>query len=180
MVGPTGIIKTRACAVLVACILVCCAGCGTMVNGMFGTPKPYAGVRGDINAIGEGGGGICLVLDLPFSAVADTVLLFPVDLPNAPPISDPLKGWKPLGWKAHPSYPFDEAITRDLALYIAKQKLPIPPSDHDIGFYEDATGRHAVRFEVSFNGYRRVHILIYNKSNVRAKSMKFITGRYMC
>src|SRR5262245_13269222 len=92
MAGPLRASTIRESAFL-ACFLVCCTGCGTVVNGAYGTPKPYAGVQTDIKAIGAGGGGIIMALDLPFSAVADTLLL-PVDLPNAPPTSDPLKDWK--------------------------------------------------------------------------------------
>src|SRR5690242_20075760 len=87
---PAKILKSGICAALASGVLACCAGCGTVGNGMFGIPQPYGGVRSDIETV-NAGGTPCLVLDLPFSAVADTLLL-PLQLPNAPPARDPLKG----------------------------------------------------------------------------------------
>ena len=179
MAERVGIIKAGICATIASGVLVCCTGCGTVGNGIFGIPQPYGGVRSDIETV-QAGGTPCMVLDLPFSAVADTLLL-PVQLPNAPPTSDPLKGWRQLGSKARGPYQPAEAIAQDLDRYIKRQRFPCPPpSDYEVLFYEDGTGRHAVRFEVAFDGYRRSHILIYDKSNVRTKARKFLAGRYMC
>jgi uncharacterized protein YceK len=59
-----------------------CSGCGTIGShanscGIGSTHQAYAGVRADAALVGEGSAGY--ILDFPFSAVADTILL-PVDL----------------------------------------------------------------------------------------------------
>ena len=180
MAAPLRAIKTNAHTILALGILVCCAGCGTMGNGIFGIPRPYGGVQEDIKTISGGGAGVCMVLDLPFSAVADTLLLFPMDLPNAPPLRDPLKGWTSLGSKTGHSYETPDAITQDIQSYLAEQKSHGHPSVLGTTFYEDGTGRHAVRMEVYFDGYTWNYTLIYDNSNVRTKAIKYIIGRSMC
>jgi uncharacterized protein YceK len=62
--------------------IVFCSGCGTIgshVNscGVGSTHQSYSGVRADAALVTEGAPGY--ILDFPFSAMADTILL-PVDL----------------------------------------------------------------------------------------------------
>jgi uncharacterized protein YceK len=65
-------------AVSLALMAVTLSGCGTFSDALCGPidPNPfYRGVRFDIGAAKGGGGNVFLLADLPFSAVADTVLL---------------------------------------------------------------------------------------------------------
>jgi hypothetical protein len=77
--------------------------------------------------------------------------------------------------------PFDKAIVNDYESYIRKEKLDLD----FIEFFEDGTGQHAVRIHGFKSGFfvdatSSMHILIYDKSNVRKKPSKWITGRYLC
>ncbi len=63
----------------VAMVALCFSGCGTFSDAMCGPidPNPfYRGVRFDIAMVQKGGGDAVIGLaDIPFSAVADTVVL---------------------------------------------------------------------------------------------------------
>jgi len=63
-------------------LLLVCSGCGTIYQHQNDNVGPYSGVRFDALAmVGSGDAGLAVggVLDFPFSAVADTLLL-PYDL----------------------------------------------------------------------------------------------------
>src|SRR5437763_10500083 len=95
--------------------LACCPGCGTFGHSIFGVPQAYGGVRSDWEAIT--GGMPCFVLDVPFSAVADTLLL-PMNLRDQAPRRDPLEGWRYLGSEADASYHPDKVIGDDVQGYM--------------------------------------------------------------
>jgi hypothetical protein len=166
-----------------------------------GSPYPvYGGVREDGHVIGGGGSGAILIVDVPFSFAADTLLL-PLGLYNLrllPPSVDPLKDWR--SWTLrdeelppaddrfgntlsknlpveHPS--LDGAIKEDYQKYLNKHE----PNYFESGpstFYEDGTGQHAVRLRVGRDGYYWIYTFIYNKSNARTKIFKYANGRYAC
>ena len=68
----------------------------------------------------------------------------------------------------------------DLQSYIGKLKPSYLRSQIHPSFYEDSSGQHAVEFKLSYDGYHRRYILIYDKFNVRKKTIKYIMSRYMC
>jgi uncharacterized protein YceK len=156
--------------------LACCAGCGTLGHSIFGPPEAFGGVHADWEAITDGKP--CWVLDLPFSAIGDTLVL-PLELREQAPRRDPLEGWRYLGSEADASYHPDKVITDDVQRYLVERKVPSSALDGAIAFFEDGTGRHAVRINARFEGNLRRYILFYDKANARTKTMKFIVGRYM-
>lgn len=189
-------------AIFVATVLACCSGCGTVSTGFDRNPYPvYGGVRQDARNIGDGGFAIILVVDVPLSFAVDTLLL-PLglyDLTLLPPSVDPLKDWKSWSqWdeESHPaSYgfhgtilverarlathsPLDKAIKDDYQKYLQKHE---PGYFGDLpSFYENGTGQHAVKIQIGRNGYYRVYIFIYDKSNVRTKIIRYANGGYAC
>ena len=92
---------------------------------------------------------------------------------------DPLAGWKG-GTTAYEGNPYDKTITDDYRNHI--QKLPPAEknfiSDVEIRFFEDGTGRGAVKIEVGLNGIWWEHVLIYDKDNKRVKVIKYKNGGY--
>lgn len=56
---------------------VVCSGCGRLLSKTppFYTTGIYAGTRVDVGIISSGGEGLVFLLDLPFSVVADTIML---------------------------------------------------------------------------------------------------------
>jgi uncharacterized protein YceK len=128
---------------LLACIgfgigLALCSGCGSFYGRMYGPPTSvYSGVRADTWIAFKGYPKHPLfVIDYPFSAVVDTLLL-PVDLwPESSP-SEPLKGWT-----SKPFANLNQAIVDDYDSFIKENKLDLMPTTN--GFYEDGTGQHAI------------------------------------
>jgi hypothetical protein len=93
---------------------------------------------------------------------------------------DPLAGWKK--WSTDTGYHLDKAITNDLQNYIKT----LPPQQREIAafpysqlFCEDGTGQHAVEISIPLNGTFWKHVLIYDKTNRRVKTVKYRSGRYM-
>ena len=178
--------------------LAFCSGCGTMLTG---SPySVYGGLREDAHVISSGGSGVILILDVPFSFAADTLLL-PVGLNNArllPPTIDPLKDWKSwtpddeipreardrfgniLTKNLPPKHaPLDNSIKEDYQKYLNKHE-PWYFENGGSAFYEDGTGQHAVRIRVGCNGYYWIYTFIYDKSNARTKLFRAPDGRYAC
>jgi len=90
------------------------------------------------------------------------------------PKPDPLAGFHAA------SKILDQSIVNDYQNYIQnlspeeKQNLgPYPAS-----FFEDGTGRHAVRIEIGINGKEWEHVLIYDKDNKQIKTIKYVAGHY--
>jgi len=177
-----------------------CSGCRTFwEHSIFcSSENPvYGGTRGncrdifhqnDTNQPGQMVKGTVLVsvVDLPFSLVADTLLL-PFDLVEWSEVStpDPLKGWTfrefpvvgPARYGARPNI-LDKAIIDDYQNYMAKRKQT---QDTPIrGFYEDGTGRRAVEFESWVAGNESWHYaFIYDKENKRVKVVRYGRRRTM-
>ena len=102
---------------------------------------------------------VCLFLDVPFSLVADTILI-PYDWP--PP--NPVEGWSACKEPA--------AIVDDYKAFIAEREW-----NHSIlmgpYFYEDGTGRHAVKIEAETGSRNNAeYFIMYDGSNVRTKMIK--------
>jgi uncharacterized protein YceK len=183
-----------------------CSGCGTIANhpdkGSVEYPGrvAYEGVRMDWETgkyIYPIGYGPFSYLDMPFSAVFDTLCL-PSDLYTThkwtrdvkayqeslkcnPPDPDPLTGWK-CDFDVRPVQP-DKVIADDLQDYIQT----LPPEQKQafiecggvknhylVKQFEDGSGQHAIRFEILLNS-RTIwkHVLIYDKSNKRIKVLKY-------
>jgi len=92
------------------------------------------------------------------------------------PTPDPLTGWKILFSSDYDK--FDKTIVDDYKDYI--QKLPPDEKKHvgPIQFFEDESGRHAVKMEIALNGTDWAHVLIYGKDNKRLKVIKYKIGHY--
>jgi uncharacterized protein YceK len=69
---------SRSILALIGAGCLCLTGCGTFsdaICGPIGGPVYYRGVRMDIEAVKEGGKMALMAADIPFSAVADTLLI---------------------------------------------------------------------------------------------------------
>lgn len=108
---------------------------------------------------------------------------------------DPLVGWKwvaPVGYKVGEmravidTIPGYKAISDNVQDFV--NKLPISYSKYgnrrycywiaDVTMYEDGTGRHAVKIEIPLDGTRHNYVLVYDKSNVRMKVIRFSSGHF--
>ena len=90
-----GIVKNALTALIATVALSTVSGCATvqtMSKAELGSPKVYSGTRLNINAIRHDVSGVSKfkveqpqypLIDLPFSFVLDTVILFPITLPAA-------------------------------------------------------------------------------------------------
>ena len=111
--------------------------------------------------------------------------------------TDPLIGWKSVGdtgftGGGYQTYiekiPFDKTIVADVRDFV--EKLPIVKGQFadrsenywidDMSFFEDGTGQRAVKIKIPLSGTYQNYVLIYNKSNVRIKVIKFSSGHYAC
>ena len=142
---------------------VLCSGCASVGVHLLGSQGVYPGVRFDFDILVRGGGP-GFALDLPFSAAGDTLLL-PLDLVTP---TDPLRK----GWNIEPDggSHLSREIVDDYEEFIRKQKLEKPAS---IRFYADRGGRHAVTIALERDGRYINYTLIYDKLNVRTKSVKW-------
>jgi uncharacterized protein YceK len=183
-------------------VLGFCSGCASINSHEFNRScKIYGGVRDDAGAIAHPDVWYYPLLglvDSPFSFIADSLYL-PSDLANQPPSVDPLKGWnswppwdeesQPAGsynkatkiWSEtrppkHP--PLDQAIKDDYQKYLDKHE----PGYFAYGptYFEDGTGRHAVKIQVGRNGFYKIYVFMYDKSNMRIKVIKYADGGYAC
>jgi len=72
----------------------------------------------------------------------------------------------------------DPAITRDYQDYIEK----LPPEERrlvgSVEFFEDGTGRQAVKITIDWHGTWWRHVLIYDKDNNRIRVIKHKSGSY--
>jgi hypothetical protein len=98
---------------------------------------------------------------------------------------DPLADWtfRPFpGWGVNPNghnnNTLDKVITDDYQDFILKHKLSVAGAIS--GFFEDGTGRHAVKFDtyVPNQNATLTYALIYDKDNKRTKVIKFDYHRY--
>jgi hypothetical protein len=88
---------------------------------------------------------------------------------------DPLMGWQFLGLDA---LDHNTAISADYHSYIAKLQPDEKNNAGIEGFYKNGSGQLAVRIEISKNGTWWIHDLIYDKNNVRIKTIIYINGHY--
>jgi len=87
--------------------------------------------------------------------------------------TDPVAGWKQ-DFQSQPN----PTIVSDYQEYIQKlspdEKLHNRVSD----WRTDGTGQHAIVIEIALNGTWWHHVLIYDKSDKRIKTTKYIWGHY--
>lgn len=96
---------------------------------------------------------------------------------------NPLEGWKELGSAFVISCPFGEAIADDYRSYI--RSLPAEERDQvddfSIRFYENTAGQRAVKISIIVRGFwsdiRWEHVLIYDTTNKRIRTVKYKSGR---
>jgi len=103
------------------------------------------------------------------------VVIFGCRCSTLKPTPDPLAGWR--GYDESHLYS-NEAIIGDCNNYIKtlspdEQKVAGP-----ILYYEDGPGQHAVKILIGLNGESWEHVLIYDKNNRRAKTIKYMSGHY--
>jgi hypothetical protein len=105
--------------------------------------------------------------------------------PKPPP--DPLAGWSKYiitdsGQPSpDPSHLPDKAITDDYQAYIGtlpSDQAYIARSLSLQCFCEDGTGQHAIQITIQAYGEVWTHVLIYDKSDKRVKTIKYLSGRY--
>jgi hypothetical protein len=111
----------------------------------------------------------CLWLILILSAT----LFWGCSCETSKPIPDPLADFK-IDFNHEP----DKVIASDYQSYL--QNLPLEEKKHAVvgHFFEDGTGRHAVRIEVALNGTDWAHVLIYDRDDKRIKVIKYASGHY--
>ena len=165
--------------------------------------KIYIGTRGDGSAIVSSDNcpataRILAGVDLPFSFIADTLALpFDIyDLSQIPPSIDPLRDWTlvtvqpPSGKNKSASFafPFNNKIATAVDEFIKKKNFRYGPQSAVVlnnpnlagatQFYEDSTGRHAVRLSIPLDKdalYIATYILIFDQSDTLAKVIKYKT-----
>lgn len=81
---------------------------------------------------------------------------------------------------AYEGNPYGKAIADDYLDYV--QKLPPEEreyvKDYDVRFFEDGTGRHAVKISIPLNEVWWQHVIIYDQNNQRIKIIKRKGGSY--
>jgi uncharacterized protein YceK len=196
--------KTKVAVVFVVIALVCGSGCSSLASRTFDSNSNwvYDGIRQDGHDIVHPKywyGPFVNIVDFPFSFVADTLFL-PSDLRHSKelrPVEDPLKGWaswSPGDEESQPAgshndttpppghAPLDRAITADYNNFIKQREFGRGPEVKEfvawggsITFFEDGTGRHAVKVVVPCENLRDLmtYILIYDQSDVRVKVISY-------
>lgn len=95
------------------------------------------------------------------------------------PHSDPMKNWKGLGTFSNTVVP--EIIKQDAQAYfqtLPKVEKDSSEDDHEVTYWEDGTGQHAVILHAPHDGEHWHHALIYDRGNRRIKVLKYSTGSY--
>jgi hypothetical protein len=96
---------------------------------------------------------------------------------------NPLEGWTELGSAYVLGSPFGEVVADDYRDYIrrlpAKERIQV--DDFTIRFYDSATGERAVKISTISAGFwsdiRWEHVLIYDATGKRFRTVKFKSGR---
>ena len=90
---------------------------------------------------------------------------------------DPLAGWN---FSSLNNFRSNKAISDDCQSYIQQLSLDeqkdLGPSPID--YFEDETGRHAVRITIGLKGTVWRHVLIYDKDDKRIETIKYASGNY--
>jgi uncharacterized protein YceK len=166
-----------------------CTGCGTITNRDSYDTKPYGGVAWDFEMVTGNTGSCmgfpipCMILDVPFSLVGDTLFL-PFDIHYARQAKeyeaalqanpDPLKGWV-----FTPAVIGNAEIEKDYKSYY--QQLPKEQKNRltDITSFKNSSGEQAVEIEIGFWGSVVLwrHILFYDQNNMRVRVVRYERGR---
>jgi hypothetical protein len=88
---------------------------------------------------------------------------------------DPLAGWTHC--KSQDPKGFGK-ITADCDVYINSLPNELRVGVGPVEYLEDKTGQHAIRFETGENGESWSYVLIYDASNNRIKTTKYLSGHY--
>lgn len=108
--------------------------------------------------------------------VLTSVFGFGFGCSSSKPTPDPLAGWT--FCESQDPGKLDKAIQEDYQDYIQK----LPPGERKFAYYahcfEDKTGQHAVQIEIPLDGIWWEHVLIYDKTNKRVKTVKYSKGGY--
>ena len=139
----------------------------------------------------------CSINFLVFVFVLAVVLAFGCRCSTSRPEPDPLAGWKSDGDSGYvnmegscqayiENIPFGMLVAGDVEKFI--KELPVHKGEFgdrsesywvdNISLFEDGTGQHAVKIHIPLLGTYVNYVLIYNKSNVRINTIKFISGKY--
>lgn len=156
-----------------ACVLLVmgCTGCGTLVTHRAGdVHEAYTGVRMDAKCVSQGTGGF--VIDMPFSAVADTMLL-PIDLWPEP--KNPVADWTYHSGESTSGISntnqLAQEILEDYHNFVTRNASM--DRGNPAGFYEDGKGRCAILVTSYLDNGHCIYVLIYNEKYQRIKVVKF-------
>ena len=99
-------------------------------------------------------------------------LVFGFGCSPSKPASDPLTGFH---WSSLNNLDSNKAIDDDCKDYIHKLS---PEESVGAGreYFEDGTGRHAIKITIGVNGKNWEHVLIYDKDNHRIYTIKYVSG----
>lgn len=182
------------CGILLAAL---CSGCGTIANQDNYDRGPYGGVVWDFEmATGNTGSCMgfpipCMILDVPFSLVGDTLFLpfnmygdhmekkYQEEIKRSPLDPDPLTGW---------IYNYagntNAAVEKDFQAYIKSLPSEQKGKSRDINWYRNNTGNQAARITIgtywmySKNIPRWQHVLFYDQDETRTQVMKYEKGHF--
>jgi uncharacterized protein YfbU (UPF0304 family) len=92
------------------------------------------------------------------------------------PTPDPLAGFhrSSLG-----NLDSNKAISEDYQAYIHTLSPDEQKYVAYIEFFEDGTGQHAVKVTIGLNHTNWRHVLIYDKSNKRIRTVRYVSGNSM-
>jgi hypothetical protein len=113
-------------------------------------------------------------LIFPFAMLA-AVLALGSGCNTSKPAPDPLGGFH---WCSLVNLENNKTITDDYKSYIRTLSPDEQKYAGPILYFEDETGRHAVKIMIGVNGTSWEHVLIYDKDNKRINAIKYTTGRY--
>jgi uncharacterized protein YceK len=176
-----------------------CSGCGTITNHpdetstFYPRRTAYGGVKMDweMGTSNQLGCGPWWFLDMPFSAVFDTLCLpsdlytthkwnhdlnaYQESLKRNPPDPNPLAAWKHT-----PDVQPDPAIVADYETYIEQlpqdQKKVLIVNPYMVRLFWDEKGAHAVEIRLYLKHTEWKYVLIYDESNRRVKVLKYAGG----
>ena len=93
---------------------------------------------------------------------------------------DPLRGWKLVGsdlWSRRDAVPINKVILNDAQHFVGES------ANGDIAisgvyYFEGESGQHAIKLTSMFSGRYWNYVLIYDKTNMRVKTIKYSSGHY--
>jgi len=72
----------------------------------------------------------------------------------------------------------NKAISADYKVYIQTLSPEERARSGEVVYFADGKGQHAVKIMIGLNGIEWIHILIYDKDNIRLKTIKYSAGHY--